>query len=144
MCRIHPVETSTSLKTRFKAEGLKLTPQRLAVFDALEGNKSHPTAETIWDEVKKNQPNISLRTIYQVLNDLVQMGEVNSFDYNGTVRFDTNSHNHDHFICTLCKKIFDVHIKGKVELNNESNFKVDTTEVIFKGKCTKCSQASTN
>jgi len=60
----------------FRARGLKVTPQRQAIFRVLHGETTHPTADAVYDAVSESMPTISLRTVYQTLNDLTAMGEV--------------------------------------------------------------------
>ena len=133
------MRSTSELIERFKAEGLKVTPQRLAVFHALEGDLTHPTAETIWERVKKQMPTVSLRTVYQALNDLVNLGEVQAVEVGGgSVKFDPNISKHDHFICSVCNSITDVAHKGSINIASNQKFEVETTEVVFKGKCEKC------
>lgn len=135
------MKSTSELIERFKAEGLKVTPQRLAVFNAIEGDLTHPTAETIWERVKKQMPTVSLRTVYQALNDLVQLGEVKAVEVGGgSVKFDPNITNHDHFVCSVCNSITDVSHRGSINIASNQKFEIDSTEVVFKGTCEKCLQ----
>jgi len=135
------MKSTSELIERFKAEGLKVTPQRLAVFNAIEGDLTHPTAETIWERVKKQMPTVSLRTVYQALNDLVQLGEVQAVEVGGgSVKFDPNITNHDHFVCTECNSITDVAHRGSINIASNQKFEIESTEVVFKGKCENCLQ----
>ena len=83
---------STDVAARFRANGYKLTPQRHAVFAVLEGNLEHLTAEAIHARVVEPLPMVSLRTVYQTLNEMVTLGELASFDFgSGSARFDPNT-----------------------------------------------------
>ena len=64
-------ELLVSLQQRLASSGLKVTPQRLAVFEAVIGNTSHPTAEAIISRVQQLHSNIAVGTIYNVLDALV-------------------------------------------------------------------------
>ena len=61
---------------RFRARGFELTSQRHAIFAALEGNSTHPTAEAVHAEVIKTLPMVSLRTVCQTLNKMISLGEI--------------------------------------------------------------------
>lgn len=133
----------------FRANGLKATPQRHAVFDALYQDGSHPTAEAIWERVRRQMPSLSLRTVYQALGDLVALGELGAVWVNsGAVRFDPNVLPHAHFVCRECDRIFDVvaseaHLlsghpgmAGAATLGED--LVVQTVEIIFRGICDAC------
>ena len=75
-CRF--VKSPSDLTESFRAKGLKITPQRLRIFEVLHDSDRHPTAESVYDEVRVEMPTISLRTVYQTLNDLAGMGEPRS------------------------------------------------------------------
>ncbi len=141
------------LTSWFRALGLKVTPQRRAVFEALHGDDGHPTADVIWARVRDRMPTVSLRTVYQALHDLVELGEVQSVDVaNGAVRFDPNTAAHDHFVCRSCGRVSDV-IASRPRLVSgypgfdgstygggeaAAGYTVDTAEIIFRGLCPSC------
>ena len=74
------MKSPEELTQRFRSAGLKVTPQRQAVFQALHGSRVHPTAESIHAAVVAELPMVSLRTVYQTLNDLTAMGELSQFE----------------------------------------------------------------
>ncbi len=59
------------IRTLLKENGLKVTPQRVAIFEAIVILNNHPTAEKIIDYIKRNHPNIAVGTVYKVLDSLV-------------------------------------------------------------------------
>lgn len=133
------------LTALFRASNLKVTPQRLAVFGALHGDDSHPTAEIVHARVREQMPTVSLRTVYQALNDLVELGEVRAVSVdNGAVRFDPNNTGHDHFVCRDCGRVSDVCASrprlvaapGGEALDD--GYAVETSEIIFRGRCAAC------
>ena len=104
------MKSPTELTELFRERGLKVTPQRRAIFDVLHGNPEHPTAEGIYARVSESMPTISLRTVYQVLNDLSDMGELAQLDLGtGSSRFDPNLDPHHHLVCESCGTVLDVH-----------------------------------
>ncbi len=86
----------------------KRSRQRERVLDVVRSTKSHPTADWVFHEVRKDMPNISLATVYRNLNLLAESGEINEVLCDGQLRFDANKDEHFHFICTSCKGIFDI------------------------------------
>src|SRR5215207_7839415 len=93
----------------FRSQGRKVTPQRQSVFRALHGSTVHPTAEAVYEAVSAQMPTISLRTVYQTLNDLADMGEIVAVDVGtGSVRFDPHTGNHHHLVCERCGAVQDL------------------------------------
>jgi len=140
------VKSPTELTEQFRASGLKVTPQRRAVFRALHGNPGHPTAESVYAMVSKEMPTISLRTVYQTLHDLADMGEIVEIDLGtGASRFDPTLEPHHHLVCDACGRISDVHADfTDVHVpNGESHgYAVRSTEIIFRGQCPACRAAT--
>lgn len=148
------MKSPDELTTLFRALSLKVTPQRQAVFEALHGDGSHPTADVIWARVRDRMPTVSLRTVYQALNDLVELGEVQAVSVgNGAARFDPNTAGHDHFVCRSCERIYDVVasrprvVSGYPGLDRSADtgggdtsagYTVDTVEITFRGLCVSC------
>lgn len=127
------------LTERFRSTGRKLTPQRGAVIDALAGNETHPTAEAVYAEVTRRLPNVSLRTVYQALNELVALGEVRALDLGtGAARFDPNVDPHHHLLCERCGLVRDVYT-DVVPTPPAADFTVERADVVFRGTCQTCS-----
>jgi Fe2+ or Zn2+ uptake regulation protein len=137
-------ETLTSI---FREQGLRVTPQRQAIFRLLEGDVSHPTVESLFDRARADMPTISLKTVYQTVHDLEALGEVRVLDLGtGSVRVDPNvEDDHHHLLCTDCGRVRDlpVDFSGlQVPLRYRRDFAVDDVQVIFRGHCTDCSDRS--
>jgi Fur family peroxide stress response transcriptional regulator len=125
---------------KYKNIGLKLTPQRLAVLQYLEGNKSHPSAEEIYRAVKRRFPTISLATIYNILESLKEKGlvqEINIDPYKK--RFDPDTTSHHHLICTKCGRIVDIEMDFKPSLPEAEGFRIERIHMEFYGVCRDCS-----
>jgi Fe2+ or Zn2+ uptake regulation protein len=139
------VRSPTELTEIFRARGLKVTPQRQAIFRALHTSSAHPTADTVFDIVRAEMPTISLRTVYQTLNDLAAMGELHAVDLGtGSARFDPNTSPHHHLVCVSCGRIddLDVDFPGvSIPAGNDLGFEVSTTEIVFRGRCRSCAAA---
>ena len=134
------VNSPVELTERFRAAGLKITPQRLLMFDLLESNVTHPTAEALFEAARAKMPSISLRTVYQTLNDLASMGELRQIDLGtGATRFDPKTEDHHHFICDDCGSIHDVQVDTAAAMSrNDATHVVRSAEVVFRGVCAAC------
>lgn len=135
------VKTPEELTDRFRSQGLKVTPQRQAVFRVLHGSTVHPTAEAVHAEVVRDLPMVSLRTVYQTLNDLTAMGELGQLDVGlGSARFDPNLDPHHHLVCDRCGRVDDVVVAvlDAAAPADAGGFQVTRTEVVFRGTCAAC------
>ena len=145
MCvRVAEVKTPAELTDVFHARGLKVTPQRQCIFRVLHGNVTHPTAEAVFAAASAEMPTISLKTVYQTLNDLAGMGEIALLDLGtGAARFDPNVEGfHHHLVCEHCGKVRDLFVDlGPLDLPDEvrQGFTIGRAEVVFRGRCRECS-----
>ena len=93
----------------FKEKKLKLTPQRLAVYQYLKSTTEHPSAETIYKALQPNYPTMSLATVYKTLKTLVEIGLVQELNVGeGNFRYDGNCKEHGHIQCIKCGKVNDL------------------------------------
>ena len=142
------MKTPEELTDRFRSEGLKVTPQRQAIFRVLYDNHVHPTAEAVHAEIIRDMPMVSLRTVYQTLNDLTAMGELGHIHVGtGSTRFDPNIEPHHHLVCDECGRVADVPVGTStvaVPEGTAAGFTVTRTEVVFRGRCADCNQPQTN
>jgi len=129
-------------KLRFyKSLGLKLTPQRLAILEYLENNRSHPSAEDIYNALKPRFPSMSFATVYNTMEVLVKKGLVKELSVESTrKRFDPFTHPHHHFFCKSCKKVIDVGtIKNNIKIPEElKDCELSEYQIIFFGLCPEC------
>ena len=139
---VFPVRTPTQLAERLRARGLKVTPQRECIFRVLQGNDEHPSAEAIYAAAQREMPMMSLKTVYQTLIDLAQMGEIQQLDLGtGSSRFDPNVDRHHHLVCTRCGKVRDVYADFtsiEVPPAERQGFALGSAEVVFRGICADC------
>jgi len=133
---------SNELIDIFRARGLRITPQRQQIFAYLAGEHRHTTADAVWDEVRLKLPAISLKTVYETLHELVEMGELQRIDIGaGATRFDTNRDEHHHIVCQRCGVIRDLHADYRaltIPEGESQGFIVSNAEVIFRGLCGEC------
>jgi Fe2+ or Zn2+ uptake regulation protein len=144
---VQPVHTPDELTVAFRYRGLKVTPQRQCIFRILHANELHPTAESVYAEAVAEMPTISLRTVYQTLNDLADMGEIRSLDLGtGSARFDANTDGHHHLVCDGCGRVRDVYVDDqavRLPPRKTQGYRVTSTEIVFRGLCDQCSTNST-
>ncbi len=132
------------LTAEFRALGLKVTPQRQLLFRLLHGNSGHPSAEALFALASEHMPGISVRTVYQTLNDLVAMGELQTVNVgSGSTRFDPNNDHHHHAQCATCGDIRDVYVDGVHDLGIDGldDFNAHRTHILFTGTCAPCATA---
>lgn len=93
---------------KLTGKGLKVTPQRIAVFEAVLQLKNHPTAESIINYIKKTYPNIATATVYKVLDALTENGLIKRVKTEKDImRYDAIMENHHHLYCTETDRIED-------------------------------------
>ncbi len=134
---------AADLKEKFRARGLRITPQREAVFHLLEETQEeHPTAESLHVRATRRRPSMSLRTIYAILDELEGVGAVRPLDLGtGSTRFCTNPARHHHLVCERCGKVKNVFVDaGPVEIPPEqrAGFWIKEQAVVFRGLCADC------
>lgn len=140
---VAPMRSTDELVGAFRAAGRKVTPQRERIFRALQGDERHPSAEMVYDAVRSGMPTISLKTVYQTLHDLAELGEIAALDLGtGMARFDPNVERaHHHLVCRSCGKVRDlfVDVVGlEVAPAQAQGFDVRSAEVVFRGWCAAC------
>ncbi len=121
--------------------GLRLTPQRIAILEYLDGNVNHPSAEEIYNAVAKKYPTISFATVYNTLETLKRKKGILELTIDPRRRrYDPNTEPHHHIICVQCRKVADVHADFDLRLpeSNVEGFKVLSKQVEFYGICPEC------
>ena len=99
-----------------------------------------PTAESVYQTVALGMPYISLRTVYQTLNDLTEMGEIKRLDMGSdAARFDPNVDEHHHLVCEECGLITDAYLDvAGLDLGALDGFEPTRTKVVVMGRCERC------
>lgn len=123
----------------------KYSRQREAIKEYLSGTKEHPTADTVYMNLRANYPNISLATVYRNLNLLADQGEILKLNcQDGCDRFDGNPKPHYHFLCNGCGRVLDLEMESIDHINviAGANFegKVEGHVTFFYGLCPECSK----
>lgn len=144
MSQVERVTRINQLRRRLAESGGRITPQRLAILDALVYGKSHPTAEQIHEQVLRTSPTTSLATVYKTLDTLKSLGEVRELELgDDSHHFDAlNPSAHPHVMCTRCGRIEDVELPEFSELSSRasaaSGFQITGEKLEFLGICRDC------
>ncbi len=125
---------------------LKHSKQRDALINILQNTKTHPSAEWLYNEVKKEFPNVSLATIYRNLNLLLANNQIVRLDIgSGTEHYDACCNSHYHLVCEECNSITDITLpllddleKNAEELNNIT---IKNHSLLFYGVCQNCKKS---
>lgn len=122
---------------------IKYSRQRECIKHFLVNRYDHPTAETIYINVKKEFPNISLGTVYRNLSLLTELGEIQKISTGiGPDRFDGNPAPHYHFFCRNCGCVTDLDMEGIDHINilagSQFDGEIEGNITYFYGKCADC------
>lgn len=122
---------------------IKYSKQREAIKQFLIKRKDHPTADTVYQNIKKEFPNISLGTVYRNLSLLSELGEISKISYgNNPDHFDYNTEQHYHFVCSECNDVIDLELPASDDINLSAASKFDGEiyghNLFFYGKCKSC------
>jgi Fur family transcriptional regulator, peroxide stress response regulator len=100
--------TAEELSTRLIEKGLKVTPQRMAIFEAIIMLNNHPAAENIVEYIRKNHPNIAVATVYKVLDALAENQLIKRVTTDKDImRYDAIIESHHHIYCSESERIED-------------------------------------
>ncbi|WP_160692998.1 Fur family transcriptional regulator [Clostridium sp. C2-6-12] len=127
----------------FKEKKLKLTPQRLAVYNYLINTTSHPSADIIYTDIHIQYPTMSLATVYKALKTLVYVGLIQEINVGeGNFRYDGNASPHPHLQCLGCGRVDDFKNLALDNLNSlaseHTDYQIISNKVYFYGYCANC------
>ena len=127
----------------------KVTPQLLAVYAALAATKEHPTAETLYKELRPNYPTMSLATVYKSLDAFCEIGIVRELNVGEEAfRYDADISPHPHVRCIACDKVADVPITSLPALDKNvasvTGYRVVAQQMYFFGYCPECQKKKIN
>lgn len=133
---------------KYRRNGQKVTPQRLAVVRSLAGDRSHPTAATVVERVRREFPYISPATVYRVLDELLAMDELVELDLGDRgMRYDPHTADHAHLLCEVCSRLEDVEWSlpaGSLPPALSRGYAITGARVIFRGRCPACQGVNLN
>ena len=135
--------TPADIRQRFREKGLKVTPQRYAIYEMMIHTDSHPTVEDIYHAVQPMFPMLSLNTVYYTLTSLKKAGLIADVPVQeGAARFDANMDRHHHLVCLKCRKIEDLYDdvldQLKISAKSTNGYLVEPHRVEFRGYCSEC------
>lgn len=121
------------ISAKLRENGYKVTPQRLAVYEVINGNKTHPNTEAIYKELHPKYPYMSLATVYKTMEIFTKIGVVQVLQCEEDAhRYDFNTKPHAHIRCTKCNKVMDVDTDSEAlaQLATEqTGFRVDSVKL---------------
>ena len=124
---------------------MNYSKQRETILNTLKENVVHPTAEYLYDVLKRENSSISLATLYRNLNQLAENGIIKKIDgLESSSHYDHNTHEHYHFICDKCKKVYDISADVAPDLvkkaQDETGFTINGSDIVFHGICKDCNK----
>lgn len=131
--------TSDALSQKLGESGLRSTPQREIVYDILIKRRDHPTADEVFARVKAELPTISLATVYNCLEALVQCNLIRQVNFDrGPTRYCPNLHPHAHFHDEVTGSTYDIDlppgIVEQLKAQLPEGYAVSDVEIMFRGK----------
>lgn len=125
---------------------MRLTTQRQIILEELSKVKSHPTANEVYDMVRKRLPRIGLGTVYRNLELMAESGIILKLEVGGTQkRFDATTELHYHIRCMDCGRVDDIELPVQYQINEaaseNTSYQVFSHHIEFSGTCEQCSSA---
>lgn len=132
-------------KETCKSHQIKLTPQRLLIYEELMTTDEHPSTDMLYQRVRTIFPTISFDTVNRTLLTFHELGLAEIVEGSGNPkRFDGDTTRHHHFQCLKCKRVFDVHYAPydalEIPPNIQKRFQVLKTNVHLQGYCEQCQE----
>ena len=129
------------------SNGLKVTPQRLAVYEALANTKEHPNAEMIFNGLQATYPTMSLATVYKTIDILHEIGLVQILNAGeDSFRYDADVSEHAHIRCVECGRVDDVFDLDTAKFNDQiqqnTKYRLVGQQFYFYGICADCQKSS--
>lgn len=124
---------------------MKFSKQREIILNEVMNSHLHPTADSIYTSLKKDNPGLSLGTVYRNLSKLTENGFISKLSIpNQSDRYDKNIKPHAHLICEKCNNIYDVESetisKFINDLSNEENLSITNYDIVLQGICNSCKE----
>ena len=128
---------------------IKNSHKRDLIKEAMCGRKDHPTAATIYSELKSKVKDLSLATVYRNLNLLVENGDLKRLTFDSEDHFDPEVRSHHHFVCKGCGKILDIDESNEFEkfekkLEDDFEGEITSLDLTIYGYCKECLKSKKN
>lgn len=138
--------SNRDIRDKFTEKGLIITPQRIAILEAIFKLNNHPTVEDIIKHIRKNNPNIATGTVYKVLDTLVENNLIKKVKTDKDImRYDGVIEKHHHLYCSKCDLIedyvdeeLDELLKNHFKNKNIEGFKMEDIVLQIRGTFKKC------
>lgn len=145
-CSQKQTPKQTMMLEHLRRAGLKLTRQRVAVVREIADDRSHPTAQALFQRLQKSVANMSFATVYNTLDALVREGLCSARALSpGPTRFDPNTTPHHHAVCDDCGLVIDLPefparkpTQSERDLQSRTRFAVRVVEQTLRGRCQSC------
>ncbi len=131
-----------------RAHGLQVTYQRLAIYQTLYYSRAHPSAEAVYQQVKKKFAMISLGTVYKTLEKFYEVDLIEKVSpITEVARYEAKTGPHHHMVCLQCQTILDADCstdEPKIPVSGQDGFEVLRRQVVLHGYCTECKARAVN
>ncbi|MBU0528821.1 transcriptional repressor [bacterium] len=120
---------------------MRHSKQREIIHSIVQGTQTHPTADWVYNQARKELPNISLGTVYRNLGQLVESKTLNTVNVDGIIHYDAFLSNHQHFQCKTCNQVFDIEVNTQdfiSQVESKTKYKIDRCQIHLVGICEKC------
>jgi len=139
MDRAANIDCDSVLDERLARGGFRFTPQREHVYAVLLRKRDHPTAEQVFIRAKRDMPEISMATVYNCLDALVQCGLARQVTLErGAARFCPNMREHCHFYCDACESVFDINLPAESGIPLPKGYQAERYDIAIHGRCPAC------
>jgi Fur family peroxide stress response transcriptional regulator len=139
--------TQQELVERLREWEVRVTPQRLAIAEAVLNSTDHPSVQQIFERVKDHFPSMTLATIYSTLGVLQRSGLIQELPFQKMSRYEANMEPHVNLVCIQCETVIDTDagqdavLRLRNRISKESQFQVAWQRVDFYGWCPGCAAA---
>lgn len=136
--------TQQELVERLRRTGVRVTPQRLAIAEAVVNSTDHPSVQQIYNRVRQHFPFMTLATIYSTLGVLENSGLIQELPFQKLSRYEANMEPHVNLVCVQCGNVIDADlgqesvVRLRTQISRHSNFEVAWQRVDFYGWCPRC------
>ncbi len=138
-------ETDESAEEQLSRCGLRATQQRVAVLRLLRADRGHPSAIDVHGRLVSRHPNLSQKTVYEILDTLVDVELARRVtQISGPARYEVRLERHDHAWCRSCGRLFDVASSAKDAIRARADlpegFRLEGIQVTLEGRCARCAR----
>ncbi len=131
--------SDTEISTLLNDNGMRATPQRMAICKELLLKKCHRTPNELHEELCQRFPTISPNTVYLTLSQLESSGLIRRFYVDGQAIYDSNTATHDHIYCRVCKLLLDVGTENSIHTPKcTEEWSIEWGTRVWSGVCPKC------